>query len=123
MEMPTILIVDDDVEVAKQLKWSFHDQFQIVHALSRQEIERCLATHHPVAALVDMHLPPTIHTPETGLMHVKWLRGNHPNLLVIGISVSLDATIPEELRSAGASSFLNKPFTNEALRKALASVL
>jgi DNA-binding NtrC family response regulator len=116
---PRLLIVDDDLNVVRQLKWTFHDQYEVVHALTRADIESVLAESMPVAALIDMHLPPTLHTAETGLDFVRMVHRSHPELLVIGISVAQDPSIPETLKDAGASFFLPKPFSSESLKSLL----
>jgi DNA-binding response OmpR family regulator len=113
---PCMLIVDDDLNVVKQLKWTFHDQFIVIHALTLDEISDAMATHHPIAALIDMHLPPTLQSAETGIDLVRILRSTHPDLLLIGISVNQDPDIPVTLKDAGASFFLQKPFTGESLK-------
>lgn len=117
---PSLLIVDDDLNVVKQLKWTFHDQFEVVHAMTVAEIDAAMARNAPVAALVDMHLPPTLQSPQTGIDIVRHLRRTHPGLIIIGISVSLDPQIPKDVRSAGATSFLQKPFSSDALKSLLA---
>lgn len=117
---PSLLIVDDDLNVVKQLKWTFHDQFEVVHAMTLTEIDHAMARSAPVAALVDMHLPPTLQTPQTGIDIVRHLRRAHPGLIIIGISVSLDPRIPIEVKQAGATSFLQKPFNSDALKSILA---
>lgn len=117
---PSLLIVDDDLNVVKQLKWTFHDQFEIVHAMSLTEINAAVARSAPVAVLVDMHLPPTLQTPETGIDIVRQLRSTHPSLIIIGISVSLDPQIPIDVKIAGATGFLQKPFNSDALKSLVA---
>ena len=113
---PCMLIVDDDLNVVKQLKWTFHDQFIVIHALTMDEISDAMATRHPIAALIDMHLPPTLQSAKTGIDLVRILRSTHPDLLLIGISVNQDPDIPVTLKDAGASFFLQKPFTGESLK-------
>jgi DNA-binding response OmpR family regulator len=111
-----MLIVDDDLNVVKQLKWTFHDQFIVIHALTMDEISDAMATRHPIAALIDMHLPPTLQSAKTGIDLVRILRSTHPDLLLTGISVNQDPDIPVTLKDAGASFFLQKPFTGESLK-------
>ena len=118
---PSLLIVDDDLNVVKQLKWNFHEQFDVVHALTVADIDAAMIRSHPVAALVDMHLPPTLQSPETGIDLVRHLRASNPDLLIIGISVSQDPHIPEAVRDAGASHFLQKPFSSDALKSLIAA--
>ena len=117
---PSLLIVDDDLNVVKQLKWTFHDQYEVVHAMSLADVDASMRRNAPVAALVDMHLPPTLQTPQTGIDIVRHLRRTHPALIIIGISVSPDPRIPTEVKQAGATSFLQKPFHSDALKSLLA---
>lgn len=118
---PSLLIVDDDLNVVKQLKWNFHDQFEVVHALTLADIDSAMRRSHPVAALVDMHLPPTLQSPETGIDFVRHLRATQPDLLIIGISVSQDPHIPDAVKDAGATYFLQKPFTSDSLKSLIAT--
>ncbi len=116
---PTILIVDDDIQVVKQLMWAFHDQFNVVHAMTPQEIDLCVTHQHPIAALIDMHLQPTLQSAATGLNHVRHLHSMHPELLIIAISVSQNPNLPTLALDVGAAMFLHKPFTSDQLRDAL----
>jgi DNA-binding NtrC family response regulator len=119
---PCLLIVDDDLNVVKQLKWTFHDQYEVRHALSLSELERALSDSQPIAALVDMHLPPTLRSPETGIDIIRYLRRTHPDMLIIGISVSQDPHIPVAVHEAGASFFLQKPFTSDSLKSLVSTI-
>jgi DNA-binding NtrC family response regulator len=116
---PTILIIDDDIHVVKQLMWAFHDQFNVVHAISEEEIDDCVSDQHPIAALIDMHLQPTLQSAATGLNHVRHLHSQHPDLPIIAISVSQNPELPFAALEAGAAAFLQKPFSGDQLRDAL----
>ncbi len=116
---PTLLIVDDDIQVVKQLMWSFHDQFNVVHALTEQDIDDCVSLYQPIAALIDMHLQPTLQSATTGLNHVRHLHTSQPDLLIIAISVSQNPGLPSAALEAGAATFLQKPFTSDQLRDVL----
>ncbi len=116
---PCILIVDDDLQVVKQLKWSLIDQFRVIHARSPEGLADLLHLHKPELALVDMHIPPHMESPETGLECVRLLRAEQGDLPIIGISVSRDATLPDAARRAGATGFLHKPFGFEQVAEVL----
>lgn len=116
---PCVLIVDDDAHVVRQLKWAFHDQFEVIHALTQDQIDQTLRKHRPTVVLVDMHLPPTLQSTETGLGLVRKLRDSHPDLRIIGISVDTDPSIPNAVLGAGGSFFLQKPFTDESFKTML----
>ena len=120
---PCILIVDDDLNVVKQLKWTFHDHYEVIHALTLTEVDAALISRQPVVALIDMHLPPTLQSPKTGMDVVRHLHGTHPDLHLIGISVSQDPDIPNALKDAGASFFLQKPFTSDSLKALMAQMV
>lgn len=117
---PALLVVDDDTQVVKQLKWALHDHFDVLHALGRADITAEITRYRPGMALVDLHMPPTLDTPETGLDVIRMLRQYHPEVVVIGISVDPDAGLDALVRQAGAVRFIRKPFGDADIRRILA---
>lgn len=117
---PALLVVDDDIQMVKQLKWALHDHFEVLHAVREPDIHDGIIRHRPKVALVDMHMPPTLESPDAGLDVIKLLRRNHPEITVIGISVDPDESLPERVTEAGAERFIRKPFGDADIRRILA---
>lgn len=117
---PALLVVDDDLQVVKQLKWALHDHYEVLHAVLPVDIEASIRLHQPKLVLVDMHMPPAPDTPETGLDMIRLLRRDHPGITVIGVSVDPDERLDAWVREAGAVRFIRKPFGDTDIRRILA---
>ncbi|MFQ5670192.1 MAG: MopE-related protein [Acidobacteriota bacterium] len=115
-----VLIVDDDPEVLKQLRWALHDKFDLMLACSPAEAEAWLRRAAPPgAALVDLHLPPHVSSIQEGISLIHRLRDRWGVKRVLAISAERGEEIDRKSRAAGAAVFLKKPVEGSQLLKLL----
>jgi len=55
---PKLLIVDDDEEILKQLKWAFKEDFSIFLATDREAAIQSFQRHSPDLVALDLGLSP-----------------------------------------------------------------
>ena len=113
-----ILIVDDEVHVAKVLadavKLQGHEAFV---AGSGEEGLALLEEEHPDAVFLDLVMPQM-----GGLEVLRRIRHTHPALRVIVITGHASASQIEEARRLGATDCVVKPFVLNQLNQALGNL-
>lgn len=115
-----ILIVDDDPEIRRQLRWALADRFDISVAGDPDEARAImLEAGSLAAAIIDLHLPPDTSTIEGGLSLIRSVRDTGATTRIVVLSA--DATDEARHRSirAGAVTFLDKPVDRSKVLKAL----
>jgi DNA-binding response OmpR family regulator len=115
----TILIVEDDIDLARRLRdWLRHQHFRVEHATSAMEAERLLKTNRYDAIVLDWRLPDEEGT-EICRRH-RLAGGNTPVLILTGKCSTEDKVIGLD---AGADDYLTKPFHVKELVARLRAVL
>ncbi len=64
---PTVLIVDDDEAITRQLFWTLCDDYEVMTANDLQSALRRATIYEPAVSILDLHLPPVIDSPEVGM--------------------------------------------------------
>jgi two-component system nitrogen regulation response regulator GlnG len=110
-ENPSLLIVDDDPLIVDSLKYFLGREFAIVSAETRSEALKVLGQREtlPVAALVDLGLPPTPHRPDEGFALIAELLARAPDIRIVVLSGQNDAANARHARVLGAADFVAKP--------------
>jgi len=121
---PTILIVEDDGALRKQIYWGLKDDFEVLEAkdarFAREKMDKGPSIE---VVLLDLHLPPHLGTPEEGLKFLAYLRSFYPDTGVIVITGSKNRKAPEEVVKLGVEDFFPKPFDLEELKLSLKRVV
>ena len=105
-----VYIVDDDEAVRDSIRVLLHSH-NIETRGCRSADEFLLANSTDMGCLVlDLHMPGT-----SGLDLLRLLRALGLPVPIIAISGRLDATLDAEVRAAGVTAMLSKPFDDEAL--------
>jgi DNA-binding response OmpR family regulator len=116
---PRVLIVDDDLAVTQQLFWTLCDEYEVMTANDLQTAVRRATIYEPSVSIVDLHLPPTVGSPEVGLRILGYLKDRLPHSKVLIISSAANADVQEACFANGADEFLDKPFEIEQLLAAM----
>ena len=110
---PTLLVVDDDLAVAKVLHAAFTLWgYDVVLAANGQEGLAVLAVHGVVGIVLDIHMP--VMGGQAMLDELRWLGYPTPVLMMSGGS---DESALRQLAKEGAQGFLTKPFSLSTLQK------
>lgn len=106
----TILLVDDDEGVRRQLVWALGDTYTVMEAATRDEAIDQLHREKIDVVLSDLHLPPNLDEITEGLAIVDAARSEHPPVPVIVITGSNSRRAALEAINRGAYGFFEKPF-------------
>jgi len=114
-----VLVIEDDHRVR---------QF-ITEALTRIGYEvRCVPTVGSAAALLKSERPDVIlldlGLPDAaGMSTLDWLQTIRPGVPIIVVTGNRDEELARRMLSAGASDYINKPFSVERLAQAIAAAI
>ena len=111
----TLLVVEDDPGMQKQLKWSL-DDYALVFATMRQEAVAALRRHEPRVVLLDLGLPPDAEGVTEGFEALKAILSNAPQTKVIVVTGNADRDNALHAVRYGAYDFYQKPIDIEILK-------
>ena len=106
--MEKLLIVDDDIGVQKQLKWSLAD-YEVVLADTRESAIAAVRRHEPKVVTLDLGLPPDAANASEGLAALQQILEIAPHTKVIVITGNDDRTNALKAIEMGAYDFYQKP--------------
>jgi two-component system, NtrC family, response regulator AtoC len=109
-EKITVLVVDDDTGVRRQLYWALNDEYRVLEAGGRSEAVALLQRENIDVVLSDLHLPPHLNDMSEGLAIVEEARQSRPPVPVIVITGSASKQAALETVRRGAYGFFEKPF-------------
>jgi DNA-binding NtrC family response regulator len=109
----TVLMVDDDEAVRRQLFWALDEEYHVLQAATREEAVEQLRHEKIDVVLSDLHLPPHLDDISEGLAIVEAARAAHPPVPVIVITGSDSKRAALEAVKRGAYGFFQKPFNPE----------
>jgi len=116
---PKLLIVDDDVSITRQLFWMLCDEFDVLTAHDLATAVRRATVYEPDVAILDLHLPPTENSADTGLRILEYVKGRLPLSKVFVVSSDAAADVQRDCVGRGADGFLSKPVDLEKLLTAV----
>ncbi len=112
---PKILIIDDDVSITQQLFWTLCDEFEVLTANSLSSAIRRATIYEPDISILDLHLPPTLDAPDTGLRVLEYVKQQLPSSKVFVVSSGASVELQKDCIRRGADGFLDKPLDVERL--------
>ena len=80
-KLPTLLIVEDDLALQKQIKWSL-DRFEAVTADDRESALVQLRRHAPAVVTMDLGLPPDADSVSEGFRLLEQILAFDPDIKV-----------------------------------------
>ena len=116
---PPLLIVEDDLALQKQIKWSL-DRFESVTASDRESALVQLRRFQPSVVTMDLGLPPDPDSVSEGFKLLGQMLDIDPNLKVIVLTGQNDQAHALRAVAQGAYDFQAKPFDPEALALTIA---
>jgi two-component system NtrC family response regulator len=106
--MEKLLIVDDDLGVQKQLKWSLSD-YDVALADTRESAIAAVRRYEPKVVTLDLGLPPDATNATEGLAALKEILAIAPHTKVIVITGNDDRSNALKAIEMGAYDFYQKP--------------
>ncbi|MFN3493240.1 MAG: PEP-CTERM-box response regulator transcription factor [Hydrogenophaga sp.] len=108
------MIVEDDLALQKQIKWSL-DQFASATADDRESALTQLRRHAPAVVTMDLGLPPDADGTEEGFKLLEQIVVSSPDTKVIVLTGQNGQANALKAIAMGAYDFLAKPFEPEML--------
>jgi len=109
-----ILVVEDDLALQKQIKWSF-DRYECVTAHDRVSAIAAMRRHAPGVVTMDLGLPPDADGVAEGYALLGQLLALDPDTKVIVLTGQNDRANALRAVALGAYDFFAKPFEPELL--------
>ncbi|HWW76388.1 MAG TPA: sigma-54 dependent transcriptional regulator [Pyrinomonadaceae bacterium] len=109
----TVLVVDDDRLLRRQLHWALVERHRVLEAETRADAVELLQRERVDVVICDLHLPPDLDGIEEGLAVVEAARGERPAVPVVVITGSDNKQAALEAVRRGAYGFFEKPFDEE----------
>jgi two-component system NtrC family response regulator len=111
----TLLIVEDDVGLQRQLKWCFSD-YDVVIAANREEAIAALRKYEPSVVTLDLGLPPDPANVSEGFATLNEIISIAPETKVIVITGNDDVSNAIKSVSLGAYDFYQKPIDPDVIK-------
>lgn len=112
---PKVLIVDDDVSITQQLFWTLCDEYEVMTANNLSSAIRRATIYEPDMVILDLHLPPTLDSTDTGMRVLEYVTEHLPETDVFVVSSASDIDVQKACFRNGADAFLSKPLDVEQL--------
>ncbi len=110
----SLLIVEDDPALQKQIRWSL-DRFECFLASDRESALVQLRRHAPAVVTMDLGLPPDADSVTEGFKLLELMLAAEPDTKVIVLTGQNDQSHALQAVAMGACDFLAKPFEPEVL--------
>lgn len=114
--MEKLLIVDDNEDIRKQLKWGLGKEYQIIPAADVADALALFNKHRPLVVTLDLGLPPFIETSDEGFRCLKEMLTIDPSVKIIVISGNDERVNALQAVEMGAYDFIQKPVVLDELR-------
>lgn len=112
--MEKLLIVDDDLGIQKQLKWSLSD-YEVVFAQDRESAIAAVRRHEPLVVTLDLGLPPDTANASEGLATLQEILALAPHTKVIVITGNDNHDVALKAIELGAYDFYQKPVEGDVI--------
>ena len=116
MPKERLLIIEDEASVAKQLKWSLGEDYDITIAADAEKSKQLLACGAFPVATLDLGLPPSPDTPQVGLKLLEDLTTLAPRTKIIVITGNSEQDTAVRAVASGAVDFCPKPIDLKVLQ-------
>jgi two-component system NtrC family response regulator len=110
----TLLIVEDDPGLQKQMRWSF-DAHETLVAGDRESALTLVRRHEPPVVTLDLGLPPDADGASEGLATLEQILALAPDTKVIVVTGNQDRANAVKAVGLGAYDFCQKPFEPQVL--------
>jgi DNA-binding NtrC family response regulator len=115
MTKPKVLIVDDDAAITRQLFWTLCDEFEVMTANDLSSAIRRATIYEPDTVVLDLHLPPTLDSPDAGLRVLDFVKRQLPFSKVFVASSDPSVEMRKDCIRRGAEGYFDKPLDVERL--------
>ncbi len=121
--MESILIVDDDSGIRKQLKWGLDKHYKVLFAENGRKALELFKQHEPKVVSLDLGLPPDADGASEGLRVLEEILSQGKGTKVVVVSGNEDRKNALAAVSLGAYDFCHKPIDLDTLKVILSRAL
>ena len=114
--MEKLLIVDDDGDIRKQLKWGLGTDYEVLLACDGEEAVSLFKKHNPKVVTLDLGLPPDADGAEEGFRCLEAILSHVPAVKVIVITGNDGRNNALRAVQLGAYDFYQKPIDMNELK-------
>ncbi len=111
-----LLIIEDELSVAKQLRWALTAEYEITIVTDAEQAKPLLASGIFPVATLDLGLPPYPDTPQQGFALLEEIPSLAPHTRVIVITGNAEEENAVKAISLGAADFCAKPIDLKILK-------
>jgi two-component system NtrC family response regulator len=119
LKKENLLIIEDEVSVAKQIKWALNKTYDITTAQDVDTARQYLSSGAFPVATLDLGLPPSPDTPEQGLKLLEEMAEFSLPTKIIVITGNTEQETALKAVSLGAEDFCTKPINIDILKVVL----
>ena len=113
---PSLLIIEDETALAKQLKWGLSDEYAVMIAGTVDKARSLLGSGAFSVATLDLGLPPSPDVPREGFRLLEDMPGLAPHAKIIVITGNAERENAMRAVALGAVDFYSKPLDLDVLR-------
>ena len=118
VKLPALLIVEDDLALQKQIRWSV-EGYEVATAHDRESALTQFRRHTPGVVTMDLGLPPDADAVSEGFALLEALLAIDPQVKVIVLTGQNDQANALRAVALGAYDFIAKPFEPAVLQHAI----
>ncbi len=115
-EKSSLLLVEDDPDIAEQMKWALGEHHQIHEAKDRRTAVAVMRREQPPLVLLDLGLPPAADDATEGLATLQEILQFAPSTKVIVATGNSDRANALAAVRSGAYDFVQKPVPLDVLK-------
>jgi two-component system, response regulator RegA len=112
--MVSILLIEDDIALRKQIRFFLENTFSIFEAGNQKEAFDALKTNKIDIVILDLGLPPNESTPDEGLRVLDHILGKYACKVLILTGQKTEGIALEAIK-AGAFDYILKPASTEKI--------
>lgn len=117
---PSLLIIEDESALAKQLKWGLAEEYEVMTVGDVEKARSLLGSGAFSVATLDLGLPPAPDSPREGFRLLEEIPRLSPHTKVIVITGNAERENALRAVALGAVDFYSKPLDLDVLRVILA---
>src|SRR6478609_4192021 len=119
MTKSTVLVIEDDLELQRQLEWALGQTYTVCTAGDRKKALRYLEEADPFLVTLDLGLSPDSHETIEGFTLLRAILSAKPSAKVIVLTGKCDPSTARQALQCGAFDYLHKPVDIETLKLTL----